>query len=746
MTSRYLSIALFIALFSLSANAANYWNDVPAASIQTTGERVIKPEKFRTLSLNIPEMKTLLQSAPLEKNVHPKNSNSVISLPMPDGTFLRFKFVDSPIMEDGLAAQFPEIKTYLGQGIDDPYSSVRFDMTPLGFHAMIFSERGTVFIDPYAKGDNFNYQSYFKSDFHSDKKMSCEAIDNWDGKPKQAPHTTDVIAEGQLRTYRTVVACTGEYAAYFGGTVNAAMAAIVVSMNRVNGVYENEVSVRMVLVANNSSVVYTNASTDPYTNANGNTMLGQNQTTCDNVIGTANYDMGHVFSTGGGGVAYLGCVCVAGNKARGVTGDSAPVGDPYDIDYVAHEMGHQFGGNHSFNSQTSSCGGGNRNNNTAFEPGSGSTIMAYAGICGADDLQPHSDPYFHVKNLDEIIAYTSVGSGNSCPVTTTTGNLNPVVTVPNGGFTIPISTPFELTGSATDGNSDPLKYCWEEYDLGPAGTANNPSGNAPIFRSFNPVTSGTRVFPKVSNLINNTTTIGELLPTYARNLSFRLTARDYRAGGGGIGYSALSFSVSAGAGPFLVTSPNTAITWNMHSPQTVTWNVANTSAAPVSAANVDIFLSTDGGNTFPTTLATGVPNNGSASVTLPNIQNSSCRIKVKASNNIFFDISNTNFTITNVVGIGNVNAAPLTFNLAQNYPNPFNPTTLINFTIPKTANVTLKVYDMKGELVTALIDGILTTEGNYSYEFDGSKLASGMYFYKIEAGQYSETKKMILVK
>ena len=208
----------------------------------------------------------------------------------------------------------------------------------------------------------------------------------------------------------------------------------------------------------------------------------------------------------------------------------------------------------------------------------------------------------------------------------------------------------------------------------------------------------------------------------------------------------MSFSVSAGAGPFLVTSPNTAITWNMHSPQTVTWNVANTSAAPVSAANVDIFLSTDGGNTFPTTLATGVPNNGSASVTLPNIQNSSCRIKVKASNNIFFDISNTNFTITNVVGIGNVNAAPLTFNLAQNYPNPFNPTTLINFTIPKTANVTLKVYDMKGELVTALIDGILTTEGNYSYEFDGSKLASGMYFYKIEAGQYSETKKMILVK
>lgn len=746
MISRYFFAVVFIALFSLGANAANYWNDVPEANMQITGERVIKPIKYRTLNLNVNDLKPLLTAAPLEKNVHPKNSNSVISLPMPDGTFLRFSFVQSPIMEDGLAAQFPEIKTYLGQGIDDPYSSVRFDLTPLGFHAMAFTSKGTVFIDPAAKFDNFNYISYYKSDFRTDKNMSCEVIDNGNNDKKTIPFNPDMLAEGQLRTYRTVVACSGEYASYFGGTVSAAMAAIVVSMNRVNGVYEKEVSVRMVLVSNNSSVVYTNSSTDPYTNSNGNTMLGQNQTTCDNIIGSANYDIGHVFSTGGGGVAYLGCVCVAGNKARGVTGSPAPVGDPYDIDYVAHEMGHQFGGNHSFNSVTSSCGGGNRNNNTAFEPGSGSTIMAYAGICGADDLQPHSDPYFHTKNLDEIIAYTSVGGGNSCPVTTTTGNHNPVVTVPTGGFTIPISTPFELTGSATDVDNDALTYCWEEYDLGPSGSPNSPSGNAPIFRSFNPVTNGTRVFPKVSNLINNTSTIGEILPTYARNLQFRLTARDNKTGGGGTGLSALSFAVTAGAGPFLVTSPNTAVTWNMHQQQTVTWNVANTSAAPVSAANVDIFLSTDGGNTFPTTLAAGVPNNGSALVTLPNIQNSQARIKVKASNNIFFDISNTNFTITNVVGVGNSNSTALTFALNQNFPNPFNPTTMINFTIPKMSSVTLKVYDMRGNLVAALINNELRTEGNYSMEFDGSALASGMYFYKIEAGQFSETRKMILMK
>jgi len=746
MTPRYFLALIFMILFSVGANAATYWNDIPEAGIQTTGERVIRPEKYRTLNLNIPDLKNLLQSAPLEKNVHPKNSNSVISLPMPDGSYLRFKFVDSPVMEDGLAAKFPDIKTYLGQGIDDPYSSVRFDLTELGFHAMIFSERGTVFIDPYAKGDNMNYISYFKSDFHSDKKMSCEVIDNWNTDKKQAPYSPDLLAEGQLRTYRTVVACTGEYAAYFGGTVNAAMAAIVVSINRVDGVYQNEVAVRLVLVANNNLVVYTNSSSDPYTNANGSTMLGQNQTTCDNIIGTANYDIGHVFSTGGGGVAYLGCVCVSGNKARGVTGSNAPVGDPYDIDYVAHEMGHQFGGNHSFNSVTSSCGGGNRNNNTAYEPGSGTTIMAYAGICGADDIQPHSDPYFHTKNLDEIIGYTSVAGGNSCAVTTTTGNHNPVVTAPAGGFTIPISTPFELTATATDEDNDPLKYCWEQFDLGPSGSPNSPSGNAPIFRSFNPVTSGTRVFPKIADIINNTQVKGEILPSYSRNLNFRVTARDYRAGGGGIGYSAVSFAVVNTAGPFLVTSPNTNVTWNSNIPQTVTWNVANTTAAPVSCALVNIYLSTDGGLTYPTTIATNVPNLGTALVTLPSIQNSTCRIKVKAANNVFFDISNANFTITNLVGIGNTVSAPLTFNLSQNYPNPFNPSTMINFTIPKMSNVSLKVYDMRGNLVADLIRGEVRTEGNYSYEFDGSQLASGMYFYKIEAGAFSETKKMILMK
>lgn len=639
-----------LAVPSRAAQTGILWYDVREQNIVAAGARVIIPNRYRTLGLNESALRQLLATAPLEGTPVAQSAAPIIQLPLPDGEFARFRFVESPIMAPELAAKFPEIKTYAGQGLDDETATVRFDVTPAGFHAQILSAHGAIYIDPYSRGTTAYYISYAKRDFAPAVPKDFSELTPPDDRAMAAEiarlvaRNPNAAVGPQLRTYRLAVAATGEYTLYQGGSVAQGLAAIVTSVNRVDGIYETEVAVRMVLVANNDLIVYTNPATDPYTNNNGSTMLGQNQTNLDAVIGTANYDVGHVFSTGGGGVASLGVPCVSGFKARGVTGSGNPVGDPFDVDYVAHEMGHQFGGNHTFNSVASNCGGGNRAASAAYEPGSGSTIMAYAGICVPDDLQPHSDDYFHTKSFDEIVAYTTAGQGNTCAAISSTGNSAPVPNAGPGGYTIPAQTPFTLTGSATDPDGDPLIYNWEEFDLGSAGAPNNPL-NPPFFRSFLATTSPARTFPKWSDIVNNTTTIGEILPNVTRSMVFRLTARDNRSGGGGVNWAATTINVTTAAGPFQVTAPNTAVAWTGGSLQNVTWNVAGTTAAPVNCATVNIRLSTDGGYTYPVNLANGAPNSGSASVNVLNISTTTARIQVACASNIFFDISNVNFTI-----------------------------------------------------------------------------------------------------
>jgi hypothetical protein len=388
---------------------------------------------------------------------------------------------------------------------------------------------------------------------------------------------------------------------------------------------------------------------DPYTNDGG--ALSQNQTNLDSKIGSANYDIGHVFTTGSGGVAGLGVVCRTGQKARGTTGLSNPIGDAFNIDYVAHEMGHQFGGDHTFNSTTSNCGGGNRSGAHAYEPGSGTTIMAYAGICGpTSDLAPNSDAYFSFESLNEIVTYTTTGLGNGCPVTVATGNTVPMV---NAGtdYTIPSRTPFALTGNASDPDGDTVTYCWEERDLGPAQAGNvADNGTSPIFRSFYPTYAATRTFPKAANLVagiftNTAPPHGETLPVTNRTLNFRLTARDNRINGGAINTDDMAVTVVENGAGFAVTAPSGGSFTNGSSVG-VTWNTTNTNVPPVNAANVKISLSTDGGYTYPYTLSSGTPNDGGESVTLPaGVTSSTARVKVEAVGNIFFSISPANFTI-----------------------------------------------------------------------------------------------------
>ena len=737
-------IIAFAVIIQFSSANDRYWTDVTGKDVYSSGERRINPDHYRTFELNYPLYKMALMNAPHEQNTKLRNSSFIITIPLPEGNLQSFRIVEYRMLEEGLTEKYPELKTYYGTGIDNPAASVRIDFTYNGFHAMIFTGtlNGSVFIDPMTTGTTGFYTVYYKKDYpRLNNGFEC-AVNEINNEKIPANFNGDMQGE-QLRTYRLALACTGEYGTYHGGTVPSVLSEMTTAINRVNGVYEKDVACRMVIIANNNLLVYLNGSTDPYTNNNGSAMLGQNISNINSVIGFANYDVGHVFSTGGGGVAYLGVICGT-NKAGGVTGLPQPVGDPFYIDYVAHEMGHQFGGNHTFNSTQSSCGGGNRSPSAAYEPGSASTIMGYAGICGSDNLQNNSDAYFHIHSVIEIRNHVVNGTGNNCPVLTATGNGDPTVTVPAGGFYIPKSTPFSLTGSGTDPESDPLFYCWEQYNLGPAGSWNNPSGNAPIFRSFTPVSSGTRLFPKLSSLLNNTVNVGEILPSYDRLLTFRLVVRDNKPGGGGLINDALVFSVDGTSGPFLVTYPNTNVT--IGGEQTVTWDVAGTTAAPVSCANVNILLSTDGGNSWPTVLANNTANDGSELITLPAIDNSTARIKIEAVGNIFFDISNVNFTITSTIGIQNISETALEFALSQNYPNPFNPYTMINYGIPKKSAVTLKVYDVTGRLVSTLIDNLIQTEGSYRFEFDATDLPSGVYYYMITAGAFTDVKKMILIK
>lgn len=334
-------------------------------------------------------------------------------------------------------------------------------------------------------------------------------------------------------------------------------------------------------------------------------------------------------------------------------------------------MGHQFGGNHTFNTTAGSCGGGNRVASAAFETGSGATIQAYAGICGAQDLQRNSDDYFHIRSLEEMVAFIN---GTACDAESADGNSPPVVTAAPA-CTIPQDTPFELIGSATDPNGDSLTYTWEEYDLGASTTAvpnTDATGARPIFRSYRPTASGsTRSFPSLPFILSNANVppstfsgtnavgtvcsfgsclTGELLPTIDRTMNFQLTARDNRAGSGGVNSAQTAVTVVETSGPttfgpFAVTSPNTAVSYNGNTSQTVTWDAANTTLAPVTCASVDILLSTNGGTTFPTILSASTPNDGTQSVTIPNSGTTTARVKIKCASSCFFDLSNTDFTI-----------------------------------------------------------------------------------------------------
>ncbi len=635
------------------ADSRGLWQ-VANVHMEHGSRRVIDPAHALIYQLDTSGMRALLAQAAEGTLQDMPAAQQHIQLPLPDGGFRMFRFLQTPLMQAGLQSRYPFIRTYSGVAEDDAAVTLKFDLTPAGFHAMVIGlPEGDAFIDPVAMGNSILHQAYWSSDL---AQLSSRApfICSYD-QVNDLPHAMALSAQWiasagnartgdcQFRTYRLALACTGEYANYFGafGTDKApAIAAMATSLNRVNGIYERDATLTMVLVDNDDQLVFTDPATDGYSNNDGGTMLGENQTKCDSVIGSPNYDIGHVFSTGGGGVAYLQSPCTD-YKAGGVTGLTDPVGDSFDIDYVAHEMGHQYGGNHT---QNNDC---NRADEAAVEVGSGITIMGYAGVC-PPNVADHSIAIFGGYSLQEIHGNITTGNSSTCPLTVALVNSPPTADAGTDRV-IPKSTPFVLTATGTDPDAnDTLTYSWEQMDhqvstQPPVATSNN----GPNFRPWLPTDSASRWFPQLSTLVTNTPASPnwEVLASVGRSYHFRVTVRDNAVGGGCITQDDMTVTVNSGSGPFVVTQPNTALTWSASTTQIVTWDPAGTAGSPVNCANVDILLSTDGGYTYPDTLLTGTANDGSAAVTLPNVATSAARVMVRANGNIFFDIGDSNYNI-----------------------------------------------------------------------------------------------------
>ena len=584
-------------------------------------------------TLDAAQLDARLASAPSETS---PAAAVTLELPYPDGTLHRFALTKVPVMAPALAARYPQLATYAGHGLDELTASVRLETSPAGMHAQVLNLTGTLVIeaDP---GTANRYQS--RPDALPEFACGALPVPGRVQRPTGGTAPTPPAPYGsQLRVLRLAMAATGEYTQQLGGnTVATTLASMVTLVSSLNAVYERDLAVRLQLVGNNDQLIFTDAATDPYNNSDVVSLANGNQAVVDNAIGTGNYDLGHVLgylSGGYSGIAYVKVACYDPYKASGAsTGSTAALM----ATVVTHEIGHQFGSEHTFNGDQGNCSVG-RSLTLAFEPGAGNTIMSYDSRCAPDNVGTGIN-YFHAGSLSAIVPSLN------CGAFTATGNQPPSLSVPaSNTYTIPQGTPFTLAGSGTDPNGDALTYSWEELDIGNAsglaGAATDASG-PPLFRSFAPVASPARTFPNLTSLLANTASLGEILPQVARTLNFRLTARDNHNGVAGAN---VTLAV-ASAGPFAVTAPGAALTAAPGSTYALTWSVLGTDQAPVSCPNVQVLFSTDGGQTFPTVLLASTPNDGTQSVQLPNVNTTQGRIKIQALNNVFFAINNANITL-----------------------------------------------------------------------------------------------------
>ncbi|MDW4560628.1 MULTISPECIES: reprolysin-like metallopeptidase [Aeromonas] len=623
---KYSPLALLVAgLMNASGLAASEWNTVAARATADDGYEV-RASQYR------------IATVPADYFAGLQGGEPRLNLPLPDGKEVTFNLQPYDLLPSDLAARYPGILAFKGYDESNPVETGRFDLGPQGFHAMFSHQGRMVFVDPLRNGEG--YAIYYQQDAHS--RLEEEA-DKVIGSQAKALARQVLVDGNERKRYVIAISAAGEYTQYHGGTVEEGLGAIATLLNRVNEVYQRDVAAEFQLASGNDTIIFTDTATDPFNNDDGdidaNVTVQQNaQTQAGTKLGS--FDIGHVVNTGGGGLAGLGVLCTA-EKSAGMTGSPDPVGDAFFIDYVAHEIGHQFGADHTFNGTTGSCGGGNREASQAWEPGSGSSIMAYAGICGEENLQANSLPYFHSKSIEQMRAHMARVA--SCGTSQSLTNNAPQVAAGND-YVIPANTPFVLKGAGADLDQDPLSYTWEQIDLGTESfnaASMIDDGTRPLFRFVAPTALPERTLPSLPSLLSNTLAKGEAWPATNRELNFRLTARD---GKGGVASDDMKIQVVNTGSAFRLTSP-LVTPLGAGANQTIGWDVAGTNAAPINCSKVDLSLTRDEGVSW-TLLASGQPNSGSASVTIPAGNDGTARLKVACSDNLFFAISPLKLSVT----------------------------------------------------------------------------------------------------
>jgi hypothetical protein len=656
---RFIYLSLFIISFvELSAQSNDFWRPISNQSIlqQRNQEAIYTPEKFAAFELNLTGMAKHLLSAPME--FEEKDQSFVLSLPMPDGKMRAFQVYYSAVMQEGLALKYPNIRSYKGYAVDNKSTNVRFSVGPRGFWASIHG-KNNIYIDAAGENNTEQYIVYYTKDYREDiseYNLSCGmdpysileddlaegALFDSPQYPDEAielRNTTTACDSVNLYTYRLALSCTGEWANVHGGTVESVLEDMVISVNRINQIYENEFSIRMLLIDDNDKLIWLDSETDPFPTANnGGELLSINTSVLNNNVGLNTYDIGHVFTRGCndvGGIASVGSVCNAIRKGSAVTCHYTNNLNYIITNVTAHEMGHQFSARHTFNN----CSG-NETAGSDYEPGGGTTIMAYCGLCGGNNVDYNCLENFHAHSVEQIMNFSRIGGGSLCANVLASTNTNPVAILEyEDGFTIPINTPFMLEGSAYDCEGDEMTYSWEQWDLGPQVQIGNPVEDVPIFTAMEPKEVPYRIFPEMSKIINNFSNNSEILPSYTRPLNFRFIVRDNHENGGGTDWANVSFKADASAGPFRVTKPASIKTYEVGEEIEIEWDVANTNADPVNCEIVNIWLSQDAGYNYTKLLKYNTPNDGYEKVYLPNIESALVRFKVEAADNIFFDIS-----------------------------------------------------------------------------------------------------------